>query len=277
MFEKKENTKNGESEEFEMVQELSLDSLRAAFAEYEHEESSGVFFVNVEDEEVYAENAENSLDEEPLNDSQPGDLDEDYDEEYEEYSEYSEQEELVDDSPERIETSPLTILEAMLFVGDRENKPLLPDRAAELMRNVTQDEIIDAVAELNRKYESNGCPYIIEQEEDGFRLVLHSDFDAMRSGFYGKTREARLSQQAVDILAIVAYKQPISAEDIQQIRKAPVGGILGQLQRRELLQVEKVTDGKKRVSLYSTTERFLQLFGLESLDDLPIADDLDFK
>lgn len=181
------------------------------------------------------------------------------------------------DFGETVEISPKTIVEAMLFVGDRENRPVSPAFAAERMRNVTPREIDDAVAELNRDYQRLGCPYTILEEPDGYRMVLRPEFEPILAKFYGKIRDARLSQQAIDTLAVVAYRQPITAEEVREIRKQPSSSLLAQLVRRGLLGVEHEMREKKKIMLYRTTDRFLELFQLESIDDLPVSEELDFR
>ncbi|MDR0704227.1 MAG: SMC-Scp complex subunit ScpB [Planctomycetaceae bacterium] len=176
-----------------------------------------------------------------------------------------------------VDLNPRTILEAMLFVGNRDNRPLSAFRAAEKMRNVAPEEIDDAVMALNRHYQQFGCPYVIVKESDGYRMVLRSEFDPILAKFYGKIREAKLSQQAIDTLAVVAYRQPISADNVQKIRRQPSSALLNQLVRRGLLGVEREIRNKKKIMLYRTTNRFLELFQLDSIDDLPISEEIDFQ
>jgi len=181
----------------------------------------------------------------------------------------------VDDSEERVfDLNPAMILEAMLFVGNRENRPLTPQQAAERMRNVTLEEITVAVDDLNRIYERLECPYHIVAERDGYRMVLRPEFTTIRENFYGKVREATLSQRAIDTLAIVAYRQPISAEEVQKLQKESSAAILSQLVRRGLLTTDRQTREKKKVAVYRTTERFLELFNLASLGDLPLSEEI---
>jgi len=170
--------------------------------------------------------------------------------------------------------SPQTILEAMLFVDNQESKPLDIRRAAELMRGVEPEEIAALVDRLNQRYAAAGCPYEIGSEGAGFRLVLRKEFRRLRNRFYGRVRQARLSQAAINVLAIVAYKQPLTAEQVFRLRGKPSGHLLAQLVRRRLLEVER-PDKKPRKSHYRTTDRFLKLFGLESLDDLPQSEELE--
>jgi segregation and condensation protein B len=168
--------------------------------------------------------------------------------------------------------SPRSILEAMLFVGSHDNRPLSPGRAAELMRDVEADEIPPLVNELNRRYAAQGAPYYVVGEGDGYRLTLQDEFRPLRNRFYGRIREARLSQAAIDVLALVAYQQPITGEKVGRLRGKPSNHILVHLVRRGLLRIER-PDPKRRTPHYHTTDRFLRLFNLQTLDDLPRSED----
>ena len=157
-------------------------------------------------------------------------------------------------------------------MGNRDNRPLTPARAAELMRDVAPDEIPSLVDELNRRYSARGAPYRIVGEEDGYRLTLCREFHPLRNRFYGRIREARLSQAAIDVLALVAYRQPLTGEKIGRLRGKPSSHVLAHLVRRGLLRIER-PDAKRRTPHYYTTDRFLRLFNLQSLDDLPRSED----
>ena len=181
---------------------------------------------------------------------------------------------LDDDDDDSCALSPRTILEAMLFVGNLESQPLSAQRAAGFMRGVDSGEIPDLVKELNQRYGDNGCPYSIVSEGEGYRMALRREFYPVRNRFYGRVREARLSQAAKEVLAIVAYRQPLTSEQMTTLRGTPSGHLLTQLVRRRLLCFERPS-GEGRTVLYRTTDRFLELFGLENLDDLPRSEELD--
>ncbi len=178
---------------------------------------------------------------------------------------------VVASAEEDFAATPKSILEAILFVGHPHNQPLSPAQAAEVMRGVQPEEIAHLVTELNAGYEATHRPYRIVFEGGGYRMKLLPEFDSLREGFYGKVRQVRLSQQALEVLAIVAYKQPITVKEVNQMRGRPSGALLAQLVRRDLLAVSTPEDGtgKKGVPQYRTTQRFLDVFGLQSLDDLP--------
>jgi segregation and condensation protein B len=170
-----------------------------------------------------------------------------------------------------------TIIEAMLFVGNRENRPLDAEQVAEKLRNVSAEEVEQAVARLNEHYQERNCPYTIILERNGYRIVLRFEFESVRANFYGKTRETRLSQQAIDTLAVVAYRQPITAEEIQNLRQQSCSTVLTQLVRRNLLSISREVQDKKSVVRYHTTPRFLELFHIKSLDDIPSVNEWDYR
>lgn len=178
-------------------------------------------------------------------------------------------------APEDCPVTPRTILEAMLFVGSPQNEPLSSKQVAGLMRGVRPAEIDALVRELNRDYENRNCPYTIAAEGAGYRLKLRDDFDRLRDKFHGKARQARLSQAAIEVLAAVAYHAPITADDVSRLRGMPSGHVLSQLVRRQLLRLVRGDGAKPREAHYHTTPRFLELFGLESLADLPRSPDLE--
>jgi segregation and condensation protein B len=165
-------------------------------------------------------------------------------------------------------------MEAILFVGHPTGEPLTSERIAGLMRGVQAAEIDDLVAELNAEYASESAPYQVLSVGPGYQMSLRPEFAALRDAFHGRVREARLSQGAIDVLAIVAYHQPIGADEIDRLRGKSSGAILSQLVRRDLLSLERLTDKKGQVE-YRTTSRFLDLFGLEGLSELPRSQDIE--
>lgn len=176
--------------------------------------------------------------------------------------------ELDEPSPPDAEVTPRSILEAILFVGHPTGEPLTSERIAGLMRGVRPPEIDELVTDLNAEYAAAGAPYVIASVDVGYRMEPRPEVTGLRAAFEGRVREARLSQAAVEVLAIVSYQHPVSAEQIDRLRGKPSGAILSQLVRRDLLKLEKPPGSKERPK-YVTTPRFLALFGLDDLGQLP--------
>lgn len=175
---------------------------------------------------------------------------------------------------ESCDVSPRSILEAMFFVGHPRNEPLTSSQVAGLMRGVSAAEVDDLVADLNQHYQDHGCPYEIVSEGAGYRMQLRHELNRVRDRFYGRVRQARLSHAALEVLALVAYNEPLSAEEINAMRSATSNNILSQLVRRQLLRIERPSDEPRKPNYY-TTQRFLDLFKLSDLGDLPRSEEIE--
>jgi segregation and condensation protein B len=159
---------------------------------------------------------------------------------------------------------PARLIEALLFAG---GQPLTPDRAAAVVRGLSADHVRNLVDELNRTYRRQNRPYAIQSTEQGYVLALRSRYHAVVERLAGGPREARLSKAAVEVLSLIAFRQPVTRADIDGQRGSDSGALIRQLVRLGLVSV--LPD-----SAYGTTPRFLDLFGLQSLDDLPQTLDL---
>ncbi len=167
------------------------------------------------------------------------------------------------------------VLEAALFVG---GTPLTTKKLCALFRGEFDQNFIEAsIDALNARYAIERRPYEIRFGEGGYRMVLNETFDDVRSRVFGHgPREVTLSQEALEVLSLVAYRQPIAKEEIESVGREGTAQILRQLLRRELVCLKRDNKHPKRVS-YHTTRRFLDVFGLADLSGLPQADELNFK
>jgi segregation and condensation protein B len=163
------------------------------------------------------------------------------------------------------------ILESLLFVG---GGPLTTDRATAAIRGLTSEQLSEAIDALNRQYRSQGRPYAIENQGQGYALTMRSRFKPVIERLYGQVRATRLSSTAIDVLSLVAYRQPVTKKEIDGIRGAESGGLLRQLIRRGLVAIARRAEANHRDVTYCTTARFLDFFKLASLDDLPQTQDL---
>ncbi|MGI9519059.1 MAG: SMC-Scp complex subunit ScpB [Pirellulaceae bacterium] len=171
------------------------------------------------------------------------------------------------------EISPRSILEALLFVGTPdEDSPLTTRKIASWIRDVTPAEINQLAKELADEYAERSSAIRLHRDQGKLRLVLAEEFESVRDRFYGEVRHARLSQQSIDVLAIVAYNQPMVREEVNRLRGRECSAILNQLTKRQLLSAVPKPDSP-RTKEYRTTDRFLELFGLETLDDLPQSEE----
>jgi segregation and condensation protein B len=162
--------------------------------------------------------------------------------------------------------SPEQIIEAMLFVGGH---PLTADAACSAIRGLTAERFLAGVDVLVRRYREQRRPYSVVPRGEGFVLALLPAHRGLRERLFGGPREARLSQAAVDVLSVVAYRQPVGKAEIDAIRGTDSGSILRQLVRLGMVAVQHRAEAGSREVRYGTTPRFLRVFGLASLDELP--------
>jgi segregation and condensation protein B len=163
------------------------------------------------------------------------------------------------------------LVEAILFVG---SSPLTAERAAAVIRGISSEQLRDTIEALNHEYREQGRPYHIQSQDRGYVLSLRPRFKPVVVRLYGKAREARLSAPAIDVLSLVAYRQPVTKQEIDGIRGSESGSLLRQLVRRNLIAVVQRAEAGRREVLYGTTQRFLEIFKLSRLDDLPQTQDL---
>lgn len=173
------------------------------------------------------------------------------------------------------QVTPRQVIEACLFVG---GAGLTARKLASVLKGDCTAQFVEgAIDELNRQYATERRPYEIRLGEGGYALTLRDEFERIRFKAFGLgPKEVRLTQDALEVLALVAYRQPITQEEIEALGKANPGGVLRQLLRRDLIAVERRPDDPKTVH-YVTTERFLSLFGIGELDELPQPEEIAFK
>jgi segregation and condensation protein B len=178
---------------------------------------------------------------------------------------------LADD--DSLPVTPRMIVEGMLFVGGAESRSLSSAEMASYIRDVEPAEVERIVAELNAGYREDEAAYEIAGDANGYRLQLRSEWGQMRDRIRGRTRSAKLSPAAIEVLSIVAYRQGVTGEEINRLRNAKCHALTAQLVRRQLVRVERSTQSP-RGARYFTTERFNQLFGVATAADLPKSEDL---
>lgn len=157
------------------------------------------------------------------------------------------------------------IVESLLFTADG---ALTFDKASSAIRDLAPDQFAATVSGLARTYRRQNRPYAVTPSEGGFALTLKPGYHGLRDRLKGGPREARLSTAALDVLALVAYKQPLSRSQLESLRGHESQNLIRQLIRLGLITLVP-QDGARSQPTYATTGRFLDLFGLRQLDDLP--------
>lgn len=162
--------------------------------------------------------------------------------------------------------SPEQIVEAMLFVGGH---PLTAEAACSAVRGLTPERFLAAIDALSRRYRGQRRPYAVVPRDGGFVLAITPAHRGLRERLYGGPRETRLTQPALDVLSVVAYRQPVGKAEVDAIRGTDSGATLRQLVRLGLIAVQHRAEAESREVRYGTTPRFLRVFGMASLDELP--------
>ena len=163
------------------------------------------------------------------------------------------------------------IVEALLFASDA---PLTAGDIARADENLDEDAVEAAVQELRASYEANGKAFQIYEVAGGYQIMTLPDFAPYLERFATVPQSPKLSQAALEALAVIAYRQPIDRSEIEEIRGVASSGVLRTLQDRHLIDVVGRGEGLGRPMLYGTTAKFLEHFGFRSLDDLPRSEEL---
>jgi segregation and condensation protein B len=167
--------------------------------------------------------------------------------------------------------SPLARVEAALFLA---REPVPSRKLAQLANVADGTQARSLVRQLRKHYDARGRAFQVEEVAGGFQLLTRRKFAPWLRRLERAPSETRLSQPAMETLAVVAYRQPVPRAEIEAIRGVQCGEILRQLMQRDLVRIVGRAEELGRPFLYGTTKRFLQWFGLKHLDDIPRADQL---
>lgn len=165
----------------------------------------------------------------------------------------------------------LARLEAALFLA---REPLTTRRLAKLARLADGTRARSLIKELRRLHEASGSAFRVEQIAGGFQLLTRAPFGPWVRRFQDAGPSSRLSPAALETLAIVAYRQPTTRAEIEAIRGAGSEEMLRQLLDRDFVAIGGRAEDLGRPNVYVTTRRFLAVFGLARLEDLPPLEDL---
>jgi segregation and condensation protein B len=164
------------------------------------------------------------------------------------------------------------IIEALLFASE---KPLPADRIRAIMKDITPEQIEEAVEALNEKYRNGGHSIAIKKVAKGYRIYTIPDYAEWVKALFSHNRKERLTPQALEVLSIVAYKQPIVKSEIDLIRGVNSEGPVFTLLDRKLITIVGRKPAPGRPLLYGTTKEFLTHFGLNDVEDLPRMEELE--
>lgn len=162
------------------------------------------------------------------------------------------------------------IVESLIFASDEEiTLKEIKDLLDGFKISVSVKEVEDSINELNDDYEKNGNAFEIIKVAGGFQYATRKKFAHFLGKLTAETQKKKLSQSAIETLAIIAYKQPITRSEIEFIRGVNVDYIVNSLLERDLISIKGRADGPGRPILYGTTASFLKVLGMSSVEDLP--------
>ena len=178
-----------------------------------------------------------------------------------------------DESPEN-QTPPaeeeprvdLALLEAALFST---RSPLSAGRLADVLELPNARPLRPAVDALNRHYEQTGRSFRAEHVAGGFVLLTLPEFGDRLAKLHTRDADARLTKPALETLSVIAYKQPVLRAEVEAIRGVACGETIRSLMEKRLVKIAGRAEEPGRPILYGTTKRFLEIFGLSSVKDLP--------
>jgi segregation and condensation protein B len=160
----------------------------------------------------------------------------------------------------------MQLVEALLIASD---VPLTAERLKESIDEGHRIDLAKTVEALNIRYESGKHAFHIINVGSGYQIVTDNKFENVVRNYINRNVRARLTYAALETMAVIAYKQPISKPEIERIRGVNCSAVLTTLLERELISVSGRAEAAGRPLLYVTTEEFLRYFGLASPADLP--------
>jgi len=178
------------------------------------------------------------------------------------------------------------VIEALVFASQ---KPLSIKEIVSALRSALNDsdeEPVRALAKLKEaevgafleqlrfEYEQENRAFALVEQVNGWSLVTRPDYAVWVRQLYPESKPTRLSGPALETLAIIAYRQPVTRADIEAVRGVAVDGVMQSLLERGLVRIAGRADVPGRPLLYETTQSFMQHFGLRTLEELPNVDEL---
>ncbi|MCA9254526.1 MAG: SMC-Scp complex subunit ScpB [Phycisphaerales bacterium] len=164
------------------------------------------------------------------------------------------------------EAEPKRVVEAVLMAAE---SPLTAGKIASIVESGTGKDVKKHIETLNSEYEALGLSFRIEEVAGGFQILTQPLYNHWLTKLLRVRQETKLSPAAMETLAIVAYKQPCTRAEVEAIRGVAAGEMINRLREMNIVKIVGRAEDLGRPLLYGTTKKFLEVFGLPSLDDLP--------
>ena len=159
--------------------------------------------------------------------------------------------------------------EGVIFIA---REPITTTKLVQYARLRNGKEARQLIEQLNKRYDKTNCAYRIEQVAGGYQLMSRSAFSGWLKRLEHTIAPQRFTSPSIETLAVIAYRQPVMRAEIEAIRGVGCGEVIRQLMERDLVRIAGRSEELGRPYLYATTRTFLGLFGLGSIDDLPVME-----
>jgi len=158
------------------------------------------------------------------------------------------------------------VIEALLFTSE---KPLGLEQIKKVLDNLDSQETRSILEELKAEYEASNRGIRIIEIAGGYQMITPPQLAPFLKKMYKQKKGERISKPALETLAIIAYKQPVTKQEIESLRNVNIDGLMQSLLDKELVRIAGRKKAPGRPYVFGTTRQFLECFGLKSLEDLP--------
>jgi segregation and condensation protein B len=163
-------------------------------------------------------------------------------------------------------------IESIIFISDQ---PVSVDKLSLVFPDVERAQLRKCLKELVEEWEKFGRGFLLFEIAGGFQFRTDPNYSEDIATYNKKVKKFRLSRAALEVTAIIAYKQPVTRVEIESIRGVDSSGVINVLLERRVIEIKGRKEVIGKPFLYGTTSEFLEVFGLKSLNDLPTLKELD--
>ncbi|MEA1979780.1 MAG: SMC-Scp complex subunit ScpB [candidate division Zixibacteria bacterium] len=160
----------------------------------------------------------------------------------------------------------LSVIEALILASP---EPIATKKITEVLEDMKPKEVAEAVDELNHKYSEQESSFRIRNIAGGFQFYIIPEYTGFVQELFARRRKLRLTRAALEVMAIIAYRQPVTKIEIEQIRGVASDGVVHNLLEKKLITITGRAESVGRPLQYGTTAEFLKFFGLNKINDLP--------
>jgi segregation and condensation protein B len=165
-----------------------------------------------------------------------------------------------------------SILEAILFAA---NEPISVKQLSQVFGDISTRDLREQLTALGNDYQATNRSFQLVEIANGFQVCSRPEYSDWIEKFYTRQVRVRLSPPALETLAIVAYKQPVTRSEVEEIRGVNSDSVVNSLIQKGLVRIAGRKPGQGRSLLFSTTDRFLEQFGLKNLSELPSMEEIE--